>query len=108
MTQIDYYKQHLKPSDRKESIMKIADHYGYSEQSQQLIEEMCELIVAINHMRRHNDYEDVVHRQAVFEEMADVEIMLEQIKYLLICDDEVDAMKGYKVKRQLERIERGE
>lgn len=101
---LEYYRQHLKPPDQKESIKRIADHYGYFNQSQQLIEEMCELTVAISHMRRCNDYEDIAHRQAVFEEIADVEVMLEQMKYLLTCDDEVEAIKDHKIKRQLERM----
>lgn len=89
----------------KSDIEKIAQYYGYDNQSMQLIEEMAELTQAINHLRRIDNYEDVKSRQAVFEEIADVEIMLEQIKYLLNCHDEVESMKKYKVNRQLGRVE---
>lgn len=89
----------------KSDIEKIAQYYGYDNQSMQLIEEMAELTQAINHLRRIDNYEDVRSRQAVFEEIADVEIMLEQIKYLLNCHDEVESMKKYKVNRQLGRVE---
>ena len=89
----------------KSDIEKIAQYYGYDNQSMQLIEEMAELTQAINHLRRIDNYEDVKSRQAVFEEIADVEIMLEQIKHLLNCNEEVESMKRYKVNRQLGRVE---
>ena len=87
----------------KEAIKSIADHFGYESQSRQLIEEMAELTQAINHLWR--DDNDLIRRNAVYEELADVEIMIEQIKHLLSCHEEVEAFKSYKVRRQLDRIE---
>ena len=92
----------------KDKIEYLADTYGYENQSRQLIEEMAELTQAVNHLWRHNDYTEFKHRQAVFEEMADVEIMLEQIKYLLNCRDEVEEYKRYKVARQIKRLQEGD
>jgi hypothetical protein len=44
--------------------------------------------------------------QNIVEEIADVEIMLEQMKILLdISNEAVEGVKEKKVKRQLERIE---
>lgn len=88
----------------EEQIKEIARHYGYENQSLQLIEEMAELTQALNHLRRYNDCNEVKHHQAVFEEIADVEIMLEQIKHLLNCHDEVETFKMYKVRRQIQRM----
>lgn len=88
----------------KQQIKEIAEHYGYDNQSLQLIEEMAELTQALNHLRRYNDYNEFKHRQEVYEEIADVEIMLEQIKHLLNCNDEVESFKVYKVRRQIDRM----
>ena len=44
----------------------------------------------------------------IIEEIADVEIMLSQIKYLLGCKYEVEQEKERKILRQLERIEKNE
>lgn len=87
-------------ANMREKMMQIADHYGYGGQSRQLIEEMAELTVAINKKWR----DDTVGTESIIEEIADVEIMLEQIKYLLGCDWEVFKTKLTKVDRQIARI----
>ena len=90
-----------------------AKHYGYEAQSNQLVEECAELIQAVNKFRRSGaiagkpivDYESLVALENLIEEIADVEIMLEQIKYLLqIPEDELDAVKLFKVNRTRERM----
>lgn len=103
-----------------ESIKKIADTYGYDAQSRQLIEEMAELTQAINKLWRVEKFcEDkdildikgfsVPEIRNVTEEIADVTIMLEQIKYLLqISDTDIDQIIEQKLNRQLERIEKNE
>ena len=88
----------------QEKIEYIADYYGYEHQSRQCMEEMAELTVEICHLDERGNYQDFKHRQGIYEEIADVEVVLEQIKYLLNCEDEVEAMKTYKVRRQLERM----
>ena len=99
-----------------EAIKKIADTYGFSEQSRQLYEEMAELIIATNKAYRLQKinvcpfFDDVAMERKnafnnVIEEIADVEIMLSQIKYLLGCNDEVEQEKERKILRQLERME---
>lgn len=102
----------------KEVLKRIAKHYGYEAQSRQTIEEMGELTVAINkHWRGclacgklSLDDSNLQSKEmdALIEEIADVEIMLEQMKALLICEEEVEMYKEQKVKRQLERINRHE
>ena len=85
----------------------IADHYGYPAQSNQLIEECAELIQAVNKYRRARTKEE--QEKALdnyIEEMADVEIMLEQMKYLLrVKEEQMDKVKQYKLKRTIERFE---
>jgi hypothetical protein len=41
----------------------------------------------------------------IVEEIGDVEICLEQIKYLLKCEEQVKASKERKIARELRRIE---
>ena len=85
-------------------------YYGYDVQSNQLVEECAELIQAVNKYRRaeayvfhNNDIEAALNNY--IEEIADVEIMLEQIKDLLqIPEEDIQAMKVYKINRTRERI----
>ena len=90
-----------------EAIKKIADTYGYDAQSRQLIEEMAELTQAINKAwRMGNDFDNLlVQKRNIKEEIADVYIMLEQMKYLLnIYEDDIETIINRKILRQLERI----
>lgn len=92
----------------KESIQIISNHYGYDAQSRQLIEEMAELTQAINKAWRCKDnYEDWVEKKRdIAEEIADVTIMLEQMKYLLrFSENYIEEIIEQKVYRQLKRIE---
>ena len=108
-----------------EAIKKIANTYGYDAQSRQLIEEMAELTVAINKLWRHeqsvkskDDYEmeeiliitdkNIECLQNIHSELADVEIMITQLKYLMNCEKEVEQIIEQKLNRQLERIEKNE
>ena len=89
----------------------IADEYGYEVQSRQLVEEMAELTFAINKdWRKRNDClpsdADLKKgREGIIEEIADVEVVLSQIKYLMNCEVEVMQVKKQKIDRQLLRIE---
>ena len=95
----------------EQKIQYIADHYGYEPQSRQLIEEMAELTVAINKLWRKHEYKatssDVAEAHFdVLEEIADVEIMITQIEYLLgISAMELNNTIDQKLNRQIERIE---
>lgn len=94
----------------EEKIKLISDHHGYEEQSRQCIEEMAELTQAINkHWRKSKKNQNSYKlRQNIYEEIADVEICLEHMKYLLNCHDEVVAMRGYKLDRELKRMSKGD
>ena len=94
----------------EQKIQYIADHYGYEPQSRQLIEEMAELTVALNKAwRKTFDTVDKIpnmdDEERIVEEIADVEIMITQIEYLLgISAMELNNMIEQKLNRQLERI----
>lgn len=84
----------------------IAEHYGLRVQMRQLIEEMAELTQVICKSERY-DFETV--RDHLVEELADVDVVLTQVKYLLGLDDsEFDKIKDEKIKRQIQRITKGE
>lgn len=95
-------------------IKKVADFYGYEEQSSQLIEECSELIQAVSKYRRATAVMPYTKEQAnaqlnaldnLVEEIADVEIMIDQIKYLLqIPAEDIQAVKVYKINRVKERM----
>ena len=103
--------------ESKDKIQKIADTYGYDCQSRQCIEEMAELTVAINkYYRGMKDFREHLNPptpkkplplkelENVIEEIADVQIMLWQMAYLLNAD--VTPIIEQKLDRQLERIEK--
>lgn len=95
--------------DILQEAKKIADHFGYDAQSNQLVEECAELIQAVSKYRRAKATGVQPTLNLVFEnlveEIADVELMLEQVKYLLqIPEEDIQANKLYKVNRTKERI----
>ena len=71
--------------------------YGEKEQECQAIEECAELIQAINHKHRGREHN-------IAEEIADVEIMLEQLKIINDCRDQVKAMREIKIERLYQRV----
>lgn len=79
----------------EEDIKKIADYYGLNHQKIKLIEEMAELTQAICKGR------DL----SIIDEIADVEIVLKQVKYLMGINPDVEAQRIFKINRQLKRIE---
>ena len=85
--------------NRQDDLQVIADFYGLDSQRNILIEEMAELTQALIKTTRIGEFaiDDVK------EEMADVEIMLYQIKYLLGIN--TDIVIDYKVNRQMSRID---
>lgn len=79
----------------------IADHYGLRVQMRQLIEEMAELTQVICKAERY-DLDTV--RDHLVEEIADVEVVLEQVDYLL-GDNRIEQIRAEKIARQKRRIE---
>lgn len=95
-----------------EKIKIIAEHYGYDAQSRQCIEEMAELTQAINKLWRvcgngqRTEKSIAECRYNLVEEIADVQIMLYQLGYLLDSRLEVSEIITNKLDRQLERVEK--
>lgn len=81
-------------------IKYIANHYGFTSQADMLIEESAEFIQAVSKFRRGNENE-YTH---IKEELADVLICAEQLRYLLGAD-EIESIMSAKLDRQLQRIE---
>jgi len=103
--------------ETKQKIQKIAQTYGYDAQSRQCIEEMAELTQAINKFWRkaldcgkgkQPDGEKYITMSPTYdnlvEEMADVQIMLWQMEYLLNADTSIIIQQ--KLDRQIGRIEK--
>lgn len=89
----------------EKKIKKIADHYGKEAQFEQCKEELDELKEALDNYKARRlsaEFDNLI------EEIADVEIMIEQIRYLCGIGQEVtDQVKEFKLNRQLERIGKG-
>ena len=83
---------------KKEVVyVKAIRDFGFESQTSMIQEECAELISAINQLRRGRVQED-----AVMEEIADVEIMIEQAR-LLFPSTKIDEIKNKKIAR-LEKI----
>jgi len=99
------------PARMKEPSSKvrgIADHYGLQAQMNQAQEELAELIQAISKYRRAAGKDDDTKNTALgglVEEMADVGIMVDQLRYLLNCDEQVQTVRQEKLERQLIRMQ---
>lgn len=90
--------------EENEILLQAIATYGENEQSRVAMEELAELIRAINKYHRAKTDE---HRQNLIEEMADVYIMLRQIS--IMCDisgeKEIEPVIHKKIARLRERLE---
>ena len=85
--------------------------YGIKNQEDVAIEEMSELTKALMKMHRYErsgkgNYYGL--RMNIFEEIADVEIMLEQLKIIYDCKEATEAVKSAKLYRLEKRLNMGE
>ena len=84
-----------------QEIERIVDTYGPEAQTLMVFEEMAELQKELcKHAR------GAYNREAIAEEIADVQIMLEQMIELHGCEDAVLCYKRHKLERLVERIEK--
>ena len=72
-------------------------HYGEAAQEEVAIEELAELIQAITHKHRGREHN-------IAEEIADVEIMLEQLKIINKCASEVENIRQQKINRLYNKV----
>lgn len=90
--------------------LKIINHYGVDRQYNQLIEECSELIQAICKYKRDDLLQsdnDIVTTANIIEEIADVENLIEQLKFKDgFIKTGAERIKEYKVNREIDRINR--
>lgn len=82
-------------------IKQIAGHYGSSHQQRQCIEELTELSLALQQYRKGK-----ATIYDIASEIADVEIMLQQMMFFFGLSSKVEEETEFKINRQLKRIER--
>ncbi len=80
-----------------ELLKKVVECFGEDAQENMCIEECAELIQAINKKHRHKPHN-------IPEEIADVEITLEQLKIINECREEVDRIKTEKLQQLASEI----
>ena len=81
-------------NNNKEVLQKAILRFGEKLQLRQVQEEAAELIVAINHFIR---FKDDFHRHELLVEVADIEIMLEQLRLILNDDENIERIKQEKL-----------
>lgn len=100
----------------KETMQLTIDSYGRVNQVIKTVEELSELsqalcksLIRLNYTKEKISLEDdsksVDNVDNIFEEMADVEIMLEQCKMMFQCDKKVNKWKQKKIERLEKRLE---
>ena len=81
----------------------MLEKYGYNEQERLAMEECSELIQAINKAHRAEAKGEAIHH--LTEEIADVLIMIEQLKLIYEIDDgDIQRWVNYKQERQFKRM----
>lgn len=91
-----------------ERIKTIADHYGLNHQIDKLAEESAEMIVAeLQLITKVDTVDKNTLAENFISELADVDIVLEQVKYLLNQEQRIFFIRERekKIARTLERIE---
>lgn len=99
--------------EQQKKCWEIARFYGFDAQTNQLIEECAELIQAINKYKRQylrgqpvRESGDKTPRDMIVEEIADVEVMLCQIKQLFcILEPEIEDVTERKIERTMMRMQ---
>lgn len=100
--------------EMEKKCLEIARYYGFDAQTNQLIEECAELIQAINKYKRRflrgqpvrESSDGKAPRDMIVEEIADVEVMLCQIKQFFgITELEIEDVAEQKIERTMMRME---
>lgn len=105
------YENMLKSMVENDPRFMIAQRYGSESRMRLLIEEMAELTQAIcKHFRLRGDEPSLPYsakhdvEQNLIEELADVKLVLDQVVFLLGCDEEVLEVMKNKINRTFERM----
>lgn len=92
-------------ADMHSKLLYLINTYGTKHQQDIAIEEMSELQKAIIKCRRNPSKETFNN---VVEEIADVQVMLEQLKLIYSCRSTIEKLMEAKVDRQIERVRKHE
>ena len=93
--------------EQMRNLNTIVETYGNDAQEDMAIEECSELVKAILKFRR-SDENTAEMRDAVIDEIADVQIMLTQLGIIFNCVAEVEERIDFKINRQMGRIKERE
>ena len=95
-------------TDEHERILKKAiEHYGEAHRIDKAIEEMSELTKALLKLRyAEKDYEKEILQEAVAEEIADVSIMIRQLRMIFNFDGTILCYEDEKVRRLQRQIKK--
>lgn len=89
--------------DNDKILRQAITKYGSTAQINMAQEECAELIVALSkYINRTNkiDAEKLIERRDdIIDEIADVEIMMRQLRIIFLCDSEVNARVIFKINR---------
>lgn len=94
----------------KENLLKIINNYGVMPQLKYFQSEVFELNEAIIECELGYDHSPIQlnrsYEEHIAEEIADVEVMLNQFKeYYGITDKEIEEIMKYKIERTIKRME---
>lgn len=93
-----------------QTMIEQAEQFGLENRLLQCTEEAGELIQALSKYRRilqgdKTCQTDMIHAEyMIAEEMADIEICIEQLKYLLGNTEQIEQIKTEKIKRTEHRL----
>jgi len=87
--------------DKTKLYKKAIKAWGNASQLLMAVEEMAELTQAISHLLRDRNYAE----SEVIEELADVEVMCEQLRVIIDKNDKIDKIKEGKLARLSEMLE---
>lgn len=86
-----------------EAFRKAVEYWGIEAQLDMVVEECAELIQAVQKIKRHGINPETLSN--VITEIADMRIMLEQMRVILDHDGMWDEAYGLKIKRLKQRLE---
>lgn len=90
----------------KDELEYIADYYGIHSQLIKLVEEMSEVTKEITKLLNSKDDKTIldIYRNTLPEELADLSLVLDQVIYLIGCEEQIEEWRKYKAIREIRKI----
>ena len=106
MSKINFTEDQIRrdPDIRKKILTQAIIQWGPKSQEDMVVEECAELLKALMKFRRSNSLSAKKCLLEMADEIADVEIMLEQLKIMHELHENVESIKVFKLKRLIERL----